>query len=254
MENKYSNRSFAEDDGLSINDGYLLKAAAANIFSNEYNEYQAAQKKYSDVTILPEYQNGRIAVLRALSTNMRKEHHRHLIKQARRIVAIIAIGCVSIFSLVYTTVDAVRASVNNFFLELGDGYAIIHQIGESGSPILPEKWSNIIVPSWIPARYKYVLGTDSKDMKELVYQSDKPDDVLLISAWTNGMVPYIDQERLSLVKEISLNDIPSYLYKDSSTNRFALLFVKNDYTVHISGTVTEAEIIEIGENLIINNN
>lgn len=251
MGNGFHNSHRGKGDGFSINDEYLLKTAAAEIFSNEYGDYTAAQKKYIDIISFPEYQYGKDRVIHAIDNHMRTIHRRHFFKQARRIIAIVAIGCVSIFSIVYTTVDAVRVSVDNFFLELGDGYAIIHQSGESGNPVLPDKWSNVLTPSWIPTRFKYVLGTDLEDMKELIYQSDDVDDFLSISAWTNGMVPYVDQEDLVFIKAVSLSGVPANLYKSSSTNRCALLFVKNNYTIHIAGTVSEEEIIKIGEGLDI---
>lgn len=235
----------------SLGDEYLMKRAAAEIFSGERIQYQAAQEAFDDIGALAEYRRGKDAIRSALEARARGQRRLRFVKQTKRVAAVFVLGCAAVLGTVYFTVDAARATVNNFFLELGDGCAIVHRRGEPGGPVLPEGWSNAVTPTWVPERYQYVLGTDSLDMKELIYQSDVPDDVLLISAWTNGMVPYVDQEQLAFVEEVSLGGIPANLYEDASTGRFALLFAKNDYIVHISGTVTKEEILRIGEGLDI---
>ena len=235
----------------SLGDEYLMKKAAAEIFSGERIQYQAAQEAFDDIGALAEYRHGKDAIRSALEARARSQRRLRFAKQAQKIAVVFVLSCAAVLGTVYFTVDAARATVNNFFLELGDGCAIVHRRGEPGGPVLPEGWSNAVTPTWVPERYQYVLGTDSLDMKELIYQSDVPDDVLLISAWTNGMVPYVDQEQLAFVEEVSLGGIPANLYEDASTGRFALLFAQNDYIVHISGTVTKEEILRIGEGLDI---
>ena len=249
MKNNHSQPRARHEAQPSLNDEYLLKKAAAEIFSGEYGQYQAAQKEFDGVGALEGYQVGKNSVRRALAARARSQRRLHLAKQAKRVAAVFVLGCAAVLSTVYFTVDAARATVNNFFLELGDGYAIVHRWGDSGDPVLPEGWSDIVTPTWVPERFKYVLGTDLEDMKELIYQSDDPDEFLSISAWTNGMVPYVDQETLTFVKEVSLDGIPANLYEDAASGRYALLFVKNDYSIHIAGTVTEEEIIRLGKNL-----
>ena len=249
MKNNHSQPRARHEAQPSLNDEYLLKKAAAEIFSGEYGQYQAAQKEFDGVGALEGYQSGKNSIRRALAARARSQRRLRLAKQAKRVAAVFVLGCAAVLSTVYFTVDAARATVNNFFLELGDGYAIVHRWGDSGDPVLPEGWSNIVTPTWVPERFKYVLGTDLEDMKELIYQSDDPDDFLSISAWTNGMVPYVDQETLTFVKEVSLDGIPANLYEDATSGRYALLFVKNDYSIHIAGTVTEEEIIRLGKSL-----
>lgn len=251
MKNNHSQPRARHEAQPSLNDEYLLKKAAAEIFSGEYGQYQAAQKEFDGVGALEGYQSGKNSIRRALAARARSQCRLRLAKQAKRIAAVFVLGCAAVLSTVYFTVDAARATVNNFFLELGDGYAIVHRRGEPGDPVLPEGWSDIVTPTWVPERFKYVLGTDLEDMKELIYQSDDPDDFLSISAWTNGMVPYVDQETLTFVKEVSLDGIPANLYEDAASGRYALLFVKNDYSIHIAGTVTEEEIIRLGESLSV---
>ncbi len=251
MKNNHSQPRARHEAQPSLNDEYLLKKAAAEIFSGEYGQYQAAQKEFDGVGALEGYQSGKNSIRRALAARARSQCRLRLAKQAKRIAAVFVLGCAAVLSTVYFTVDAARATVNNFFLELGDGYAIVHRWGDSGDPVLPEGWSDIVTPTWVPERFKYVLGTDLEDMKELIYQSDDPDDFLSISAWTNGMVPYVDQETLTFVKEVSLDGIPANLYEDAASGRYALLFVKNDYSIHIAGTVTEEEIIRLGESLSV---
>ena len=251
MKNNHSQPRARHEAQPSLNDEYLLKKAAAEIFSGEYGQYQAAQKEFDGVGALEEYQGGKNSIRRALAARARSQRRLHLAKQAKRVAAVFVLGCAAVLSTVYFTVDAARATVNNFFLELGDGYAIVHRWGDSGDPVLPEGWSDIVTPTWVPERFKYVLGTDLEDMKELIYQSDDPDEFLSISAWTNGMVPYVDQETLTFVKEVSLDGIPANLYEDAASGRYALLFVKNDYSIHIAGTVTEEEIIRLGESLSV---
>ena len=251
MKNNHSQPRARHEAQPSLNDEYLLKKAAAEIFSGEYGQYQAAQKEFDGVGTLEGYQSGKNSIRRALAARARSQRRLRLAKQAKRIAAVFVLGCAAVLSTVYFTVDAARATVNNFFLELGDGYAIVHRWGDSGDPVLPEGWSDIVTPTWVPERFKYVLGTDLEDMKELIYQSDDPDDFLSISAWTNGMVPYVDQETLTFVKEVSLDGIPANLYEDAASDRYALLFVKNDYSIHIAGTVTEEEIIRLGESLSV---
>ena len=251
MKNNHSQPRARHEAQPSLNDEYLLKKAAAEIFSGEYGQYQAAQKDFDGVGALEGYQSGKNSIRRALAARARSQCRLRLAKQAKRIAAVFVLGCAAVLSTVYFTVDAARATVNNFFLELGDGYAIVHRWGDSGDPVLPEGWSDIVTPTWVPERFKYVLGTDLEDMKELIYQSDDPDDFLSISAWTNGMVPYVDQETLTFVKEVSLDGIPANLYEDAASGRYALLFVKNDYSIHIAGTVTEEEIIRLGESLSV---
>ena len=67
MKNNHSQPRARHEAQPSLNDEYLLKKAAAEIFSGEYGQYQAAQKEFDGVGALEGYQSGKNSIRRALA-------------------------------------------------------------------------------------------------------------------------------------------------------------------------------------------
>ncbi len=229
----------------------LAKVAAMQIAKRELDIYDAACEENYDLRQIPNYQ----AMKESLAAELAKAEKRHRAKRwfngASRLVACLALASVLTTGVLYVTVDAARNTINNFFLELHDGYAILHgneELDGSKAP-LPENWTGPITPEWVPERFTLVSGSEMQFSSSLVYTTEDNSGMLLVTTWDAESSPAIDLEDMTFCRELTIHGVTASLYTKNDIDQMYLDFVIDDIMVRLCGDVTEQEIIKIAENL-----
>lgn len=232
----------------------LAKVAAMQIAKRELDIYDAACEENYDLRQIPNYQ----AMKESLAAELTKAEKRHRAKRwfngASRLVACLALASVLTTGVLYVTVDAARNTINNFFLELHDGYTILHgdkELVKDTAP-LPENWTGPVTPGWVPDRFTSVAGMEMHHSSELSYTTSEKDQILLISVWSANESPVIDSEDMYLNRTLLVQGTEASLYTKSETEQLYLTFTVNDHSIQICGNVSEQEIVEIAENIKFN--
>ena len=232
----------------------LAKVAAMQIAKRELDIYDAACEENYDLRQIPNYQ----AMKESLAAELAKAEKRHRAKRwfngASRLVACLALASVLTTVVLYVTVDAARNTINNFFLELHDGYAILHGDEEpiKDTAPLPKNWTGPVTPEWVPDRFTCVTGSEMQFSSSLVYMTDDSTETLLIASWDAEESPLIDSEDMYLNRTLVVQGASASLYTKAETGQLFLALTLNDCAVQICGNVSEQEIIEVAENLKVN--
>ena len=232
-------------------DEFFMQTVAQHIARQDLADYETASQQAMDVSQLPQFAAARAQIAHRIQKAERKYQRKKALRRAGQIAACFAVVAVFAAGVSYMTVDAARNAINNFFLELRDGYAIIHGDAdptERKAP-MPEGWAGAVTPEWVPARFTNVTGTEMHFNAELLYTTADNTEMLLISIWNAESAPHIDREGMTLHRTMTIDgETVSLLYKKSSDQMF-LEWHKDDAVVQICGDLSEDEIIKIAENV-----
>lgn len=245
--NKGKNLQYKNDG----NEENLAKMAAMRIAKRELDAYELTCQENIDLHQIPDYQAFRNSIGVELVKAERRYRMRKSLKWAGRLIACLAFASVLTTGALYITVDAARNTINNFFLELHDGYAILHGNEEQDGikAPLPENWAGPATPEWIPERFTNVAGTEMHFSAELAYFTETSDETLLISIWAAEANPAIDRENMFFSRTLTVQGVPASMYIKSETKQLYLDFTINGLVIQICGDVSEQEIIKIAENI-----
>lgn len=176
-----------------------------------------------------------------------------MFSRLRKNLSYTAAGFVLVTTISYFTVDAAKVAINNFFLELQDGYAIVH--GETSNSFaqvpLPDGWDGPMIPGWIPDRFVNVSGTAMRYNADLIYSEESSDEAVVISLWSAEASPSIDTEDMVTIRSLEVQGVPATLLLKADNNSLFLTFVKDDSVIQICGDLDESEIVKIAENIEI---
>lgn len=231
----------------------LAKMAAMRIANRELDTYDAADGEGSDLSKIPGYQSTREGLYAELIHAEHRYQKKKFFQRVRRFVACLALASVLTTGVLYITVDAARNTINNFFLELHDGYAILHSdedLDGIRAP-LPEDWAGPVTPHWVPKRFTQVTATEMRHNSQLIYTASDSTDVLTISFWSEYTSPQIDYDELLLKRTLKIGDVDAYLYVKAESKILGLSFTVHEMTIYIHGNVSENEIIKVAENISI---
>ena len=250
QKNQVHNSQYTNDDIEET----LAKVAAMQIAKRELDIYDEASEENYDLHEIPNYQ----AIKDSLASELTKAERKHKMKKrlniAGRLVACLALASVLTTGVLYVTVDAARNTINNFFLELHDGYAILHgdeELDGAKAP-LPEDWTGPVIPEWVPERFSNVSGSEMQYNSSLIYMTDDSAEMIVITTWNVEESPMIDNEDMYLNRTLDIQGTSASLYTKAETGQLFLTFTINDFSVQICGNVSEQEIIEVAENLHVN--
>lgn len=231
----------------------LARMAAVRIANRELDTYDSADGEKKDLTQIPGYQAAREGIFAEMVHAERHYRKKKLFQRVRRSVACLALASVLTTGVLYITVDAARNTINNFFLELHDGYAILHSDEELDGirAPLPEDWTGPVTPQWVPKRFTQVTSTEMRHNSQLIYTAPDSTDILTISFWNEYTSPQIDYDELLLKRALKIRDVDAYLYVKAESKILGLSFTVNEMTIYIYGNVSENEIIKVAENISI---
>ena len=231
----------------------LVRMAATQIANRELHEYEMAYREMVDLSQISHYQAVKDSIASELFKAERRHQRKKYISWAGRVIASLVLVSAMTTGVLYVTVDAARNTINNFFLELHDGYAILHSDEklEGTEAPLPEGWNGKVTPRWVPERFINVSGSEMQFSSSLVYTTDDEMEMLLITIWSSEANPSVDRENMAFKRTVSVQGVEAFLYLKMDTNQLYLDFVKNDCVVQICGNLSEQEIIKVAENITV---
>lgn len=238
MERDYYDELFMQDAARLI-DAELLEDAIA------------AQNMDVDAAWLLELQQ---ASMKQLQKKKKKQVYEHRLKRIGRMAATFVIALSLLFSAVYFTVDAARDTLNNFMTGKTNRRAtVVYPVNVEGQTysLIPEGWRGPLYATWLPDGYVHATSGTQSDRHWWLCYSHK-DDIfksVCIYAWDETYKPKIDVESYELVSESAVQGVPATTYYDTKNETYTLIMVKNDLTIQILGTISEAEIFQIAESL-----
>lgn len=229
----------------------FFRLAALEIENEENEEFWKAQDQPDPP---PEVMERLHAHLQAdMRRAGRKTRRRRALKQLVQMAACLAIVCCVGFTGVYLTVDAARTAINNFVLEMFDGYAVVRtdETIDSSGVAMPDDWDGPFTVMWVPERYTDVKGNTLSDSWQLYYSNaNENEEVLFITAWSVNALPNIDMGGMKMLDEMQIQGGQAIIYSKQETDTNMLLWTVNDYIIQIMGNATTEEIEKIAENFL----
>ncbi len=228
----------------------FFRLAALEIENEENEEFWKAQDQPDPP---PEVMERLHAHLQAdMRRAGRKTRRRRALKQLAQMAACLAIVCCVGFTGVYLTVDAARTAINNFVLEMFDGYAVVRtdETIDSSGVAMPDDWDGPFTVMWVPERYTDVKASRFNDNWMLFYNDKQRDEDLCIVVWTTSALPNVDMEGVRLINEMQIQGGQAIIYSKQEADTNMLLWTVNDYIIQIMGDATVEEIKKIAENFL----
>ena len=225
----------------------FFRLAALEIENEENEEFWKAQDQPDPP---PEVMERLHAHLQAdMRRAGRKTRRRRVLKQLAQMAACLAIVCCVGFTGVYLTVDAARTAINNFVLEMFDGYAVVRtdETIDSSGVAMPDDWDGPFTVMWVPEQYTDVRANSAGACWQLFY-SGNDDKSLIIIAWGTESLPNVDMEGMRLINEMQIQGGQAIIYSKQEADTNMLLWTVNDYIIQIMGDATTEEIEKIAEN------
>lgn len=225
----------------------FLRLAALEIESEENEIFLEAQDLPDpDPEVLQGIQAN---LLETIRKSKKKQRNRKILLQMGRLTACAAALCCLLITGVYFGVDAARASINNFVIELFEGHAIVRtELSETqGGAQLPKDWTGPFSVGWIPTRFTNVRVEELPTYWSLVYSSDMESENLSIYVWNATYSPNVNTEDMKLIAQEVIQGASATVYLSSSNGICTLIWVKSDYVVQIGGTISSEEAKKIAE-------
>lgn len=225
----------------------FLRLAALEIESEENEIFLEAQSLPDPP---PEVLQGIQAnLLETMHKTREKQRSHKIFLQLGRLTACAVVICCVLLTGAYFGVEAARASINNFVMDLFDDHAIIrtsrseNQEGAS----LPGDWSGPFSITWVPARFTNVQSSNLKTSWIILYGNESEDENLSIYVWNPTHAPNVNTANMVLFSQETIQDSSASIYVDSLEEICMLVWVKSDYIIQIGGTISPEEAKKIAE-------
>ena len=245
------NKAFSEKMEQEYYDERFLQEAARQVDSNLLEELNASQSMDVDEVWL---QNIKMQAQKSIVRKKRRRNGLTALRRMGRCAAILLLTVCLLFGGVYVTVDAAREKINNYFFgNRNSRNAIVLPVywNTEDFVLIPIDWTCPIYPTRIPEEYSLVSsGTQMDQYWWLVYN---PKETILgsicIYIWDNTYKPAIDMESYDVIAENTVQGVPATIFHDPKNELYALVMVKNDFTIQILGDVSATDIFQIAENM-----
>lgn len=234
-------RQAAEDE--------FFRLAAMEIESEQNEAFLEAQSLPDPP---PEVLQRMQANLQQTMRKTKQRKRRHIIfMHLGRLTACAAIVCCVLISGTYLSVDAARLSINNFVLELFEDHAIVRTdaSAKDEGAALPINWEGPFYVTWVPTRFTHVTSKALESFWSLVYRTESSDSTFSIYVWDSVATPYINTEEFRLFSQIDIQDSKAKIYTSMDGTASMMIWVKNNYTIQIGGSVSSDEIIEVAKKI-----
>lgn len=228
---------------------YLLRLAAIAVAEQDEEEFAAAVAAAQD-TPETEFAAFDAKLEQLLAADRRRRRARRLPRALAGLAACLAL-LVGTHGIAYAGLPDYQAFVNNVILEMKDGYAVLVSGGTQASGVLaPKDWQGGFRPGWVPERFDRVQGEQAEVRSSLVYTSEQDAAQQLVIHGLDTATCNIDQDGVLEEKRTMVQGVEAYQYRKEDEPDLCLVFVKEGYAIHILGTVTEDELLQIAESIV----
>lgn len=227
----------------------FFRLAALEIESEQNEEFLEAQS-------LPDpspevLQRMQANLQQTMRKTQKRERRRTIFLNLKRLSACAAIVCCLLISGTYFRVDATRASINNFMMEMFSDHAIVRtdaSIKNEGAA-LPINWEGPFYVIWVPTRFTQVSSKTMDSFWSLTYSAELGKDTFSIYVWDNIANPYISTEGFKLLYQEDIEGLPADIYTSVDNDSSLLVWIKENYTIQICGNISADEVIKIAKNI-----
>lgn len=162
-------------------------------------------------------------------------------------VGIIVLIFTIIFAISYTTVEAFRLKVLNFFLTFEKEYASVSLAEEEADGNITTGLSNTYAPTYIPEGYWIDNTIDEVNYKVIEYINDKK-EIIRFTESNFSTITNIDTENAEIVKDIKINGVNGlFVTKNGKTT---ISWSMDNRIFVVSAQIREEEIVQIAESVI----
>lgn len=242
---------FSPDMEHAYYDERFLQNAARLVDSGLLEQWEAAQSMQVDEVWLQNVANSTKKLLKA---HIARRETLSAMKKAGRSAAITALTAGLLLGGIYGTVEAAREPITTFFLtnrNPSNAILVPSNIPKADQYLVPEDWSCLVFPTWIPDGYQLEDSNDTGnwDWRLRYAPADGGTDGIYITImdanYLGTMV--VNTEGLEDISESTIQGVSAKVVLDTRHNAYMLSMVKDEYLVEISANTSLADIIQIAE-------
>lgn len=242
---------FSPDMELAYYDERFLQDAARLVDSGLLEQWEAAQTMQVDEVWL---QNVASSTKKLLKAHIARRETLSAMKKVGRSAAITALTAGLLLGGIYGTVEAAREPITTFFLtnrNPSNAILVPSNIPKADQYLVPEDWSCLVFPTWIPDGYQLEDSNDTGnwDWRLRYAPADGGTDGIYITImdanYLGTMV--VNTEGLEDISESTIQGVSAKVVLDTRHNAYMLSMVKDEYLVEISANTSLADIIQIAE-------
>ena len=230
-----------------------LEEARLRILLNEYAEQEAQKyiKEFEEIKDLPQYQPSP-ELDKKINEKLKKAVLREKVKKIRQTtvrviaqVAAVILICIGMATSVTFAVEPFRNGFINFMMSIKEKYTAIDDSGKVLQNI-NDYWQGIYYPYYVPEGYEINIISNSKHEQYITYMNETGERITFYIS--NDDHPFnIDTENFSRIDDMIINGNKAMLVEKDGVISITI-FVGDDI-ITIKGTLPEAEIVKIAENV-----
>lgn len=242
---------FSPDMELAYYDERFLQDAARLVDSGLLEQWEAAQSMQVDEVWLQNVANSTKKLLKA---HIARRETLSAMKKVGRSAAITALTAGLLLGGIYGTVEAAREPITTFFLtnrNPSNAILIPSNIPKADQSLVPEDWSCLVFPTWIPDGYQLEDSNDTGNWDWRLRYA--PADggtggiyITIMDANHSGTM-LVNTEGLEDISEPTIQGVSAKVVLDTRHNAYMLSMVKDEYLVEICANTSLADIIQIAE-------
>lgn len=228
----------------------FMEYYSANLLEDIHT--QLGETDQLDIVFSEELDNRCRTLIKKECAHQRRKQQFKDITKGLRYAAVLVIAALSLFSLLFVSVEAFRISVINFCIEQNSGHWDISSVTDTNQDDLNEV-IDITDPlaGILPDQYNLVLAEGSSiEEVTAVYENDAKNRIFFSSTPGTSLVE-LDSESAQISQECTIGGHEAVLVIEENNIRIAWIDKKSStvYTL-ISNNLTESEITIIAEKVI----
>lgn len=226
--------------------GELLLRRAAILSAEEDKEIY--NKFFNDDCIVnpnhKELDSKILKMIKNYEIDMKRKRTLMKLKKITAKAAIFIVIFVIGFFITFSTVDAFKIMVINFFIEQKEKFTLLSLTENNPSPV-PSELTERYYPHYLPEGYE-ILNTFVNENKVEISYINKNNEIINYGYFGIDATAGIDTENRTETS-VLINGMQGYIY--SKNNHKILVFTTEDYIFVIDGFISQDEIIKIAESI-----